>query len=348
MFNVCFASDDNYASYLGIILVSLFEHNDFEKNNIFILDTGISEYNINNIEQICRNYSAEVSFINVENIEDKLDISLNKMKVKGEFSLATYSRLFLASLLPKDIDKIIYLDCDGLVLGSFEPIWKLDLTNYYGAGVLALNGNDNVKKDIDMESTDRYINAGMLLVNLKKWRENNIEEKFIKELIRLNNKGIPFGMDQGVINSVLNGKLYILNPEYNLEGSLHNTNYDITMKLHSTVQHGFYDKDTLDNAIKHPVFQHFCVGDGEFYNRPWLNPYHEDKKLYDKYFKLSNFNRNQVYFYKKVPLIKRFNRFLARNNLTSFLIVKLIPDNICRKIVGNNTHNIEKKDIERW
>ena len=232
MFNVCFASDNNYAPYLGIVLVSLLENNTFDENNIFVLDTGILETNKNHIKKLCDDYSANIFFINVENIEEKLDISLNKMKVKGEFSLATYSRLFLGSLLPQDVHKVIYLDCDGLILRSFEPIWKLDISDYYAAGVLALNGNDNVKNDIDMAPKDRYINAGMLLCNLDKWRENNVEDEFIEELIRLNNKGIPFGMDQGVINSVLNGKIFILNPEYNLEGSLHNTNYDITMKLH--------------------------------------------------------------------------------------------------------------------
>ena len=323
-------------------------HYYFDDINIFVLDTGISDTNKEHIGNICREYSANIFFIDVENIEDNLDISLNKMRVKGTFSLATYSRLFLASLLPQNIDKVLYLDCDGLVLDSFKPLWDLNLDDYYGAGVLALNGNDNVKNDIDMVSSDRYINAGMLLANLKKWREDDIETKFIDELIRLNNKGIPFGMDQGVINSVLHEKLYIVPPEFNLEGSLHNTNYDITMKLHTVVQNGFYDKSILDNAIKNPVFQHFCVGDGEFYNRPWLNPHHENKKIYEDYFKLSGFKREEVYFYKKVPFIKRFNRFLPRNRITSFLIVKLIPKNVCEKIVGSNTLNNEKKDIDRW
>ena len=45
MFNVCFAADDNYSSYLGIVLVSLLENNQFDKNNIFILDSGISDSN---------------------------------------------------------------------------------------------------------------------------------------------------------------------------------------------------------------------------------------------------------------------------------------------------------------
>lgn len=348
MFNVCFAADDNYSSYLDIVLISLFENNTFDKINVFILDSGISDDNIDIIQNTCSKYSGNVSFINVENIEDKFDISLNKMKVKGKFSLATYSRLFLVSLLPEDVEKVLYLDCDALVLGSFEPIWNIDLSNYLAGGVLALNGNDDVKKAIDLDSSDKYINAGMLLVNLKKWREENVEEDLLNELVRLNNKGIHFGMDQGVINSVLKGQIYILNPEFNLEGSLHNTGYDITMKLHNDVQQGYYDKPTLDNAIKNPVFQHFCVGPGEFYNRPWLNPHHENRKEYENYFNKSSLKKENVFFYQKVPFIKRFNRFLARNNVTKFLIVKLVPDSLCEKIIGNNSVSSEKVDVERW
>lgn len=348
MFNVCFAADDNYAAYLDIVLISLLEHNNFDKNRIFVLDSGISQDNKKIIEETCNKFSAELYFIHVYDIEEKFNLSLNKMKVKGNYSLATYSRLFLPSLLPDDVDKVVYLDCDALVLGSFKPMWDLDLSNYLAAGVLALNGNDSVKKNIDLKSSDTYVNAGMLLINLKKWRDENIEEDFIKELGRLNDKGIHFGMDQGVINSVLKGKIYILNPEFNLEGSLHNTNYDITMKLHNNVQNGYYDKSTLDNAINHPVFQHFCVGPGEFYNRPWLNPYHEDRKIYESYFEKSDFQKEKVFFYKKVPFIKRFNRVLARNKISSFLIVNLVPDFLCEKIIGKNSDSSEKIDVERW
>lgn len=348
MFNVCFAADDNYSSYLDIVLISLFENNTFDDISVFVLDSGISEENINIIKNTCEKYGGIVSFINVENIEEKFDISLNKMKVKGKFSLATYSRLFLVSLLPENVDKVLYLDCDALVLGSFEPIWDIDLSDYLAGGVLALNGNDDVKNAIDLDSSDRYINAGMLLVNLKKWREEDIEENLLNELVRLNNKGIHFGMDQGVINSVLKGRIYILNPEFNLEGSLHNTGYDITMKLHNNVQNGYYDKTTLDNAIDNPVFQHFCVGPGEFYNRPWLNPHHENRREYENYAKKSDFEDDKVFFFKEVPFIKRFNRILARNKITKFLIVNLVPDSLCDKIIGNNDISSQKTDIERW
>lgn len=96
-------------------------------------------------------------------------------------------------------------------------------------------------------------------------------------------------MDQGVINIVLSKNLLVLNPKYNLEGSLHNTGYDITFKLNGNIQKNYYSREVLDDAIENPVFQHFCVGKGEIFNRPWLNKHHEDNKLYRKYFELADF-----------------------------------------------------------
>lgn len=103
------------------------------------------------------------------------------MSVKGDFSLATYSRLFIASLLPETVDKVIYLDCDALVLDSFKEILNLDLNNYLAAGVLALNCTAEVKKAIDLNEDDLYINAGMLLINLKRWRQENVENQFFRK-----------------------------------------------------------------------------------------------------------------------------------------------------------------------
>ena len=90
------------------------------------------------------------------------------------------------------------------------------------------------------------------------------------------------------------------------------------------------------------------MGPGEFYNRPWLNPYHENKKEYENYFNKSSFEKEQVFFYQEVPFIKRFNRSLARNDITKFLIVKFVPDSLCEKIIGNKNNSSEKIDVERW
>lgn len=186
MLNVSFACDDNYSPYLAICLVSLLKNNigDFDEIEIFVLDSGIKKINKEKIRKIAHDYGADISFIHVADIEEKYNLTLNKMSVKGDFSLATYSRLFIASLLPETVDKVIYLDCDALVLGSFKEIWDLDLNNYLAAGVLALNCTAEVKKAIDLNEDDSYINAGMLLINLKRWRQENVENQF-KSLLSL-------------------------------------------------------------------------------------------------------------------------------------------------------------------
>ena len=62
---------------------------------------------------------------------------------------------------------------------------------------------------------DKYVNAGVLLINLKKWREDNIQEKLFT-WAKENQEKILW-VDQDVINSVLNEKIFYLNEEFNAQ-----------------------------------------------------------------------------------------------------------------------------------
>ena len=75
-----------------------------------------------------------------------------------------------------NLDKIIYLDCDSIIADSLEDLDNIDISDYYIAGVQDTVTNF-FKTSIGLNKDDRYINAGMLVINLKKWREDKIEEK---------------------------------------------------------------------------------------------------------------------------------------------------------------------------
>lgn len=128
--NVLLASDNTYAPLLGVTLYSFLENNkkDFKKINIFILDNGITNESKIKLQHICDEFDVPVSlsFIEIINIEEKLGI-----KIKSTLSLAAYLRLFVASLLDDSIDKVLYLDCDALVMGSFIDLWNTDLKDNY-------------------------------------------------------------------------------------------------------------------------------------------------------------------------------------------------------------------------
>ena len=115
--NVLFASDENYVPFLLISIVSLLENeHNFKNVCIFVLDDDISDGNKERIENLVNRYSASVSFIKTKNIEK---MGFNVLSLERNFelsSLTTYARLFISNLLPKDIDKIIYMDCDSIIL----------------------------------------------------------------------------------------------------------------------------------------------------------------------------------------------------------------------------------------
>lgn len=86
--------------------------------------------------------------------------------------LPTYYRLLAAELLPKEVHKVIYLDCDCIVCGDIRGIWDVDLT------VKAIAGVKDCREEIQQRrlgySLDfDYVNAGVLVYNLDYWREHH-------------------------------------------------------------------------------------------------------------------------------------------------------------------------------
>jgi lipopolysaccharide biosynthesis glycosyltransferase len=274
--NVVYASDNRYAQHVGVSMTSLFENNlDFKNINIYLIDNNISSENKNKLTWICKKYKRTIEFINFDYIGKKLKLNIN-----NSISISSYSRLFLSTVLDESIEKVIYLDCDSIINGSLIELWKKDLSNYYVAGVCD-SVSEDTKIKVNMDKDAPYINAGMLLINLKKWREHNIEEKFLEFIDSY--KGQVFHHDQGTINGVLNEKIFILHPKYNAMTPF------FTMKRREIVEYygltEFYSENELTEAIRNPIFVHFTPA---FVNRPWIKGCkHPLSSLYKKYLDLT-------------------------------------------------------------
>lgn len=85
----------------------------------------------------------------------------------GRWNISTFGRLFEASLLPEWVEKVIHVDCDTMIMSSLEPLWNTDMTGKTVAGALECIG-DNYKTEIGLKPEDTYINAGNIMLNLKK------------------------------------------------------------------------------------------------------------------------------------------------------------------------------------
>ena len=285
--NILLASDDNYTPLLGVTLYSMLENNqnDFNEINVYVLDGGISKNNKKRIESLCGEFPITITldFIRYENLEEILGI-----KIKATRPLSSYARLFAASLLPKDIDKIIYLDCDALVVNSLKEVWNMNIDEYDCGAVLDVAPKYN-NLFLDLPKDWEQYNAGFLLINLKRWRNDELEEKFLNMIIE--NNGEVFNNDQGIINVVCKNKILTLKPHYNIRSPFFEVGYEKVLQWYGVDK--YYTKELIEDALKNPVFIHLT----QFvHGRPWFTnaENHPLRELFDSYVQKTDF-KNEVY-----------------------------------------------------
>ncbi len=207
--NIVFSSDDNYAPYLGVVILSVLTKNRDTKINFFILDLGISIESKKYITTIVQKYSCNIEFIPVST-QDFLKLP----QTIHYISIATYARFLIGDYLP-NLDKVLYLDIDIIVNSNLKELYHTDLKdNYIGAcfDPFIENGMPEYKKYIGLDNKNYYFNAGVLLINLKKWREINLLEEAI--LWYQTHKEIKY-QDQCILNGLFKGKVHYLNTRYN-------------------------------------------------------------------------------------------------------------------------------------
>lgn len=335
LLNVLFASNEAFAPYLSVAMYSLLENNskDFDKINIFVFDDGITEQSKDKLVSVSDAFNGEMQFIPLTNIQEIIGNKIHSMEKEGVDSLTTYARLFASSALP-NVDKLLYLDADSLILGSFKDLWDLDMGDNYIGGVEDLFNIDYIKKEIGLEKHNKYINAGFLLINLKKWREVDIEAKFIEFLIDHSDRFIFH--DQGIINGVCKDKVLYIDPKYNLISLFHGIPYKKAIKMAGIP--GYYDEATVKNAQKNPVFLHFSGG---VLNRPWSNKNQPYYKLYYEYVAKTPFD-GEVELADIAFKDELFYMFYQSRILTWGL--NLIPISFCIKFANKRAENLCKRE----
>ncbi len=221
--DICFATDNNYAPYMGVALASVLSSKlSGEFCRFHILDDGIKEENKKKLASL-HNYYSDFS-ISYYPIDGEI---LSKFPVvNAHLSRTTYGRLFIGSLLPKEVSRLIYLDCDVFVRKSLYNLFSVDLGNNLLGGVEDFGVMNHARqgKHSWPWSEYSYINAGVLLIDLARWRKEGAEDKILSYM---QNPPEPLKFeDQDAINFVFrkqiksfpckwNGQVYWLLYEWN-------------------------------------------------------------------------------------------------------------------------------------
>ncbi len=263
---IVLASDQNYAQHAGVVMASLLENATNRKSlTIHFLDHGVSPASLLKLQDIVAKYQAK--FI----VHDMKNQTFNDLAVGQHISRATYCRLAIGDILSSEVDKAIYLDTDIIIRHDIEELWNTDISNYYAGAVLDIGIGKKkltVMPKIDMLPTDPYFNAGILLINLVKWRKDHIGEKVISYLKE--RKDLPF-YDQDGLNAVLQGKWISIHPKWNVYKGIFHKYY--RFKRMEILTNEFIE------AAQDPYIVHFT---GRF--KPWhyacASPYTQDYYKY--------------------------------------------------------------------
>lgn len=176
---IFFATDDNYLPYLAVTLQSMYENSSRDYDyKMYVLHSGVRDEYYNKIMEYSKPHF-EIEFVDVT---ERLKEIAEHLHMRDYYTCTTYFRVFIASMFPQ-YDKALYLDCDTVILGDISALYHYDLGNNLigGAPCEGVNSFEVYKqyvRDLDGVNTETFFNAGVILMNLKAFREEGFYEQF--------------------------------------------------------------------------------------------------------------------------------------------------------------------------
>ena len=263
MIHIGLCTDNRYAMACGVCVTSLFENNKNEIITVYVLEKGLTDDNKKKFHTLAADYGQKIELIPVD------DCLFKGYPTTHQFRLSIYYRFLFASILPNDVHKLIYLDCDTLVLDSLRELWNTDVTDYSIAAVEDQQG-DNVHIFNRLQEIEKYYNTGVLIINLERWREDD-SMRHLMQLMESNANRFVF-LDQDAINVLFRDSTLELSYRYNVQNMFYMKNKEITLHWSKW--------ERIAQAKKHPVILHFCSS-----LKPWQEEcQHPQRELFLDYF----------------------------------------------------------------
>ena len=274
--NIVYVSNENYVRHLAVSVVSLLENNEAEEEiKIYVISTGISELSKTKLNKLVHSYQREIEILNLADLKDRFDYPIDT----GKFVISIMGRLFVGELLPEEVERVLYLDCDTVVCKNLHKLYTMDLDGKILGAAMEPTINPEIREDAGIAMDAPYFNSGVLLIDLKKWRQKNARNRVLYYHETIERRSLF--SDQDAINGALRWEIKIIDPQYNFFSNYRYWKYEELVKMSKVYR--LIPKKMYERAMKHPSIVHFA-GD----ERPWLvgnrNYY---RKVYQKYKKLT-------------------------------------------------------------
>ncbi|GCL53457.1 glycosyl transferase family 8 [Microcystis aeruginosa NIES-3806] len=299
---VC-AADNNYAIPLGVMLYSLAENLKEGKAFIYVIDGGITNANKKKVIRSLQKLEVEVVLNWLKPQEAAFFTIVEKLPTWGHVTIAAYYRLLIPYLLPPSIEKVIYLDCDLILKEDLNNLWKIDIDNQYlfavqdmGCPLVSSKNGLKTYQELQIPPDTPYFNSGVMILNLKKWREDDMSFKVINYLEE-NGRRLRY-WDQDGLNAILAGCWGKLDPRWN----------QLPNKF-SSWQESHFSEEVYHQVMEAPYLIHFASDD-----KPWkfkFSPLRDTEKQFFEYLDRTDWSGWRPKEAWKKRLERYFNKALA-------------------------------------
>lgn len=215
---IFFTIDDAYAPLLGVALKSIIINASKERNyKVIVIQENVSDENQRKLLALANeNFDIEVMPMrrSLENITDR---SENRLRC-DYFTMTIFFRLFIPEMFP-EYDKALYLDSDIVVPGDISELYDTNVEGHLFAACPDYSSSDVPALIHWMENAigvdrDKYVNSGIMVMNLKKLREVKLEEHFMHLLNTYHFNCIA--PDQDYLNAMCKGQILFLDEAWDV------------------------------------------------------------------------------------------------------------------------------------
>lgn len=296
------STDENYVQHSMAMLCSVYHNNSEHEVYTHLLHNGLSSCSIDLFKDLNKRYNNKIQFYHIEQSR----VANAKLKKDSPVTIATYYRLLLPELLDESITRVLYLDCDVIVRKDISELFtEVDMSNYGVAAVKdSLPWNTEHRFVMGLSLDEPSFCAGVLLINLQYWRENDCERQLMEFAIK--DRKEVFFADQDALNFVFRKHWYQLPYQYG--------HSPLTIAV---LDHSQRWSDLWANAYD-PSIIHYAA-----HVKPWFKVKFPESNLYWHYLELSGFPNPRV-IPTSQDIIKRIKRVKYRYYISKY-IRPLIP-----------------------
>lgn len=252
--NIFVTLDRNYLAPLKVMLTSLFVNNEGETFDVWLAGDGFTEADWRSAEKTCRRFGHTLHSVEVP--QD----AFADAPVIRYYSRAMYYRLLAAQLLPREMDKVLYLDPDILVINSVRPLYDLEMGDalYAAATHEGLTGVTSQIANLRLSTPNgqAYFNSGVLMMNLEMLRKEVDPQKVFQYADK--KRATLILPDQDILNGMFWSRIKLVDERL--------WNYD-ARKYQKYLLASQNEMD-VDWVMQHTAILHFC---GK--SKPWKENY---------------------------------------------------------------------------